>query len=69
MVLQILLRDHKTFLLKPNPQDKDLPRLLRPSPVVYYDQSRSSIMTEAGRLLRPKSAIIEKQSQILTTLR
>ena len=31
----ILLRVHKTFLLKPNPQGKDLPRLLRPIPVVY----------------------------------
>ena len=51
MVFQILLRAHKTFLLKPNPRGKDLPRLLRPSPVIYYDQSQSSIMTKAGRLL------------------
>ena len=38
----IVLRVHKTFLLKPNPQGKDLPQLLRPKP---------------GRLLRPTSAI------------
>ena len=32
---QILLRVHKTFLLKPNPQGKDLPRLSRPILVIY----------------------------------
>ena len=35
MVFQILLRDHKTFLLKPNLRGKDLPRLLRPILVIY----------------------------------
>ena len=35
MVFQILLRAHKTFLLKPNLRGKDLPRLLRPIPVIY----------------------------------
>ena len=35
MVFQILLREHKTFLLKPNLRGKDLSRLLRPSPVIY----------------------------------
>ena len=31
----IVLRVHKTFLLKPNPQGKDLPRLSRPILVIY----------------------------------
>lgn len=49
MVFLILLRAHETFLLKSNLRGKDLPRLLRPSPVVYYDQS--------CRLLRPKPVV------------
>lgn len=35
MVFHFLLRAHKTFLLKPNLRGKDLPRLLRPIPVIY----------------------------------
>ena len=54
---RILLRVHKTFLLKPNPQGKDLPRLLWPNPVIYYDRTQSSIKTELGRLLWPTPAI------------
>ena len=50
-VFRILLRVHKTFLLKPNPQGKDLSRLLRPILVVYYDRTRSSIKTNASHLL------------------
>ena len=59
MVFLILLRAHKTFLLKPNLRGKDLPRLLRPILVVYYDQARSSIKTKPGRLLRPIQAANE----------
>lgn len=51
MVFLILLRAHKTFLLKPNLRGKDFPHLLRPILVIYYDRTRSSIMTQAGRLL------------------
>ena len=32
---RILLRAHKTFLLKPNLRGKDVPCLLRPIPVIY----------------------------------
>ena len=53
----ILLRAHKTFLLKQNLRGKDLTRLLRPIPVIYYDQTRLSIKTNVGRLLRPKPVI------------
>ena len=35
MVSQILLRAHKTSLLKPNLQGKDVPCLLRPILVIY----------------------------------
>ena len=35
MFFLILLRDHKTFLLKPNLRGKDLPRLLKPILVIY----------------------------------
>ena len=48
---RILLRAHKTFLLKQNLRGKDLPRLLRSILVIYYDQRRSSIKTKPGRLL------------------
>ena len=57
MVFLILLRAHKTFLLKPNLRGKDLTRLLRPIPVIYYDQTRLSIKTNVGRLLRPKPVV------------
>jgi len=60
---RILLRVHKTYLLKPNLQGKDLPRLLRLSPVVYYDQRQPSIKTKPGRLLRPKPTIIENRAK------
>ena len=62
MVFLILLRAHKTFLLKPNLRGKDLPRLLRPSPVVYYDQAQSPIKTKAGRLLRPSPVVYYNQA-------
>ena len=63
MVFQILLRAHKTFLLKPNLRGKDFPRQLRPSPVVYYDQSRSSIMTNVNHLLRPSLVVYYDQAR------
>lgn len=65
-VFQILLREHKTFLLKPNLRGKDLSRLLRPKSVVYYEQSQSSIMNKAGRLLRPTSVIYYDQARSST---
>ena len=43
MVFLILLRAHKTFLLKPNLRGKDFPRQLRPILVIYK--------TKVGRLL------------------
>ena len=61
MVSPILLRAHKTFLLKPNLQGKDLPRLLRPILVVYYDQARSSIKTDTNRQRSPPQYSIAPQ--------